>query len=47
MAAAFGALVAICANGGCMLPDFLGAREDLGPPPGLEIREEPQLRDPR
>jgi hypothetical protein len=49
MAAAFGALVAVCGNGRCLLPDFLGTggRDELGPPPGLEIREQPDLRDPR
>lgn len=48
MAAAFGALVAICGDGKCMLPGFLGGGQDeLGPPPGLEIREQPDLRDPR
>jgi hypothetical protein len=49
MAAVFGALVAVCGNGSCLLPDFLGigGRDELGPPPGLEIREQPDLRDPR
>jgi len=48
IAATFGALVALCGSGNCLLPEiFGGGRDELGPSPDLQIREEPQLRDPR
>jgi hypothetical protein len=48
MAAVFGALVAICGNGQCLLPEvFGGGRDELGPAPGVGTPSEPKLRDPR
>lgn len=47
MAALFGALVAVCGGGRCLLPGSDDAAERIGPPPGLQTRSEPKLRDPR
>jgi hypothetical protein len=47
MAALFGALVAVCGGGRCLLPGADDASERIGPPPGLQVRPEPKLRDPR
>jgi hypothetical protein len=49
MAGIFATLVALCGNGGCLLPDLLGdgGRDDIGPPPDLEIREQPAPRGRR
>jgi hypothetical protein len=48
MVGVFGALVAACANGGCLLPEvFGGGRDNLGPPSGLQTRDSGKLRDGR
>jgi hypothetical protein len=49
MAGIFATLVALCRDGGCLLPDLLGGggRDDIGPPPDLKTREEARPRDPR
>ncbi|HKE13823.1 MAG TPA: hypothetical protein VKB80_03085 [Kofleriaceae bacterium] len=48
MVGVFGALVAACANGGCLLPEvFGGGRDELGPPSGLQTRDSGKLRDGR
>ena len=46
MVGIFGALTAICANGGCLLPSF-GGQDRLGPAPGVGQRDPGQVRDGR
>jgi hypothetical protein len=48
MVGVFGALVAACAEGGCLLPElFGGGRDQLGPSSDLKIRDSGPLRDAR
>jgi hypothetical protein len=47
MVGVFGALVAACADGGCLLPELFGGRDQMGPPSDLKIRDSGTLRDAR
>lgn len=47
MVGVFGALVAACADGGCLLPEFFGSRDRLGPSEDLQIRDPGPVRDGR
>jgi hypothetical protein len=47
MVGLFGALVAACADGGCLLPELFGGRDQLGPSSDLKIRDSGALRDAR
>lgn len=47
MVGIFGALVAICADGGCLLPELFGGQDRLGPAQGVGHRQAGQPRDGR
>jgi hypothetical protein len=47
MVGIFGALVAICADGGCLLPELFGGQDRLGPAPGVGQRDPGPVRDGR
>jgi hypothetical protein len=47
MVGVFGALVAACANGGCLLPEVFGGRDRLGPPSDLQTRDSGPVRSGR
>ena len=47
MVGLFSALVAICADGGCLLPELFGGQDRLGPAPGVGLRQAGEPRDAR